>query len=285
MAEQNIRSRILSHLIAAAAGSALTFILIQKEPVREPAHGEQAVSESKPVVQVPKIPVIPTPPPPLDRAALLEAVSNAADSVASGTALPQSNAALVGRSFVLRLPFGCAGEMPDDGKQESWAGWRFNPKSRALRLTARASNLADAEWVKQLAGDMSFDAVEGFWIGRPWTRADQCRAGDSTTSNDMSSTPAQRLAIAQFYSPEGSRTLRRGDRPYSSTVKLEEDQSPSALGYQLQLEGKLSGFSDGQPVHCVQEKPAVEPRCLIAVEFERVAFVAPGKDEPIVEWR
>ena len=92
------------------------------------------------------------------------------------------------------------------------------------------------------------------------------------------------LGIAQFYSPDGPRTLRRGDRPYSSTVKLPEGEAPSPRGYQLQLEGKISGFADGQPVHCFQQDASVAPRCLIAVQFERVAFVAPDKPEPIVEW-
>lgn len=285
MAEQNIRLRILSYLIAAATGSALTFLLVEKEPGREPVEDKQAVQKPKPVVDVPKIPVIPTPPPPLDRAALLAAAASAADAVASGAALPQANAALVGRSFVLRMPFGCGGEMVDGKKSLPWAGWIFNPKSRALRLTARATDLADAEWVKQLAGEMTFDAVEGFWVRRPWTRADQCGTGDSALPDDLLSGPAQRLAIAQFYSPEGSRTLRRGDRPYSSTVKLEEDQLPSQRGYQIQLEGKLTGFPDGQPVRCLQQDPAVAPRCLIAVQFNRVAFVAPGQDKAIVEWR
>ena len=283
MAEKNIRLRFLSHLIAAAAGAALTFVLIDREEASEPAQEKQA-ENNRPVVQVPKIPVFPTPPPPLDRVALLAAAASAADAVASGTALPQSNAALVGRSFILRLPFGCRGEMTEE-KEESWAGWTFNSKSRALRLTARASNLADTDWVKQIAGEMTFDAAEGFWIRRPWTRTEQCGTGDHAPSDAILSAPAQRLAIAQFYSPEGPRTLRRGGRPYSSTVRLEEGESPSPGGYQLQLEGKLAGFPDGQPVHCVQHDSSVTPRCLIAVRFERVAFVVPGKDEPIVEWR
>jgi hypothetical protein len=285
MAEHNIRLRILSYLIAAAAGSALTFLLVEKEPAREPIEGRQAVQKPTPVVEAPKIPVIPTPPPPLDRAALLAAAASAADAVASGAPLPQSGAALVGRSFVLRMPFGCGGDMADEKKSLTWAGWAFNPKTRALKLTARAADFADREWVKQLAGEMTFDAVEGFWIRRPWTRADQCGTGDGAFSDDVLSGPAQQLAIAQFYAPEGSRTLRRGDRPYSSTVKLEQDQLPSQRGYQIQLEGKLRGFPDGQPVHCLQQDPAVAPRCLIAVQFDRVAFVAPGQDEAIVEWR
>lgn len=282
MAEQNIRLRILSHLMAVAAGSALTFILLDKEAGREPAGEKQAVPERKPADDAPKAPVIPTPPPPLDRAAVLAAAANAADAVASGAALPQSNAALVGRSFILRMPFGCRGEMTEE---ESWAGWTFNPKSRALRLTARANDLAGVEWVKQLAGAMTFDAVEGFWLRRPWTRAEQCEAGDRALSDAILAAPAQRLAIAQFYSPEEPRTLRRGDRPYSSTVKLGEGETPSSQGYQLQLEGKLKGFPDGQPVHCVQQDPSAAPHCLIAVAFDRVAFVVTGQDQPIVEWR
>ena len=285
MAEQNFRFRILSHLIAATAGSALTLLFVQKEVAREPTNDKPAVQEQTPVVQVPKIPVIPAPVPPLDRAGLIAAAASATDAVASGSAPLQSNTALVGRSFILRMPFGCGGEMADSEQKAEWAGWTFNPKSRALRLTAQGSNLADAEWMKQIAGSMEYDAVEGFWLRRPWTRAEQCGAEDSALSDAVLTPAAQRLAIAQFYSPQGSRTLRRGDRPYSATVKLEEGEGPSPLGYQLQLEGKLSGFPDGQAVHCVQDNPSVAPRCVIAVAFERVAFVAPGKEEPIVEWR
>lgn len=287
MAEQNIRLRILSHLIAAAAGSALTFALIHRAPAPE-QQPDQAAKPPAPVVEVPRIPVLPAPPPPLDRAALLAAAASAADAVASGAPLPQSNAALAGRSFVLRIPFGCHGEMAEKDA-DVWAGWSFNPKSRALRLTARSAALTDAAWVKQLASEMEFDAVEGFWLRRPWTSAEQCAAGDLAPSDTMPDalpdSAAQRLAIAEFYSPGGPRTLRRGGRPYTSTVKLEEGEGPSPAGYQLQLEGRLSGFPDGQPVHCSQETPATAPRCLIAVQFERVAFMAPGKDEPIVEWR
>lgn len=285
MAEQNFRSSVLGWLIAAAAGSALTFLLVAKEPVREPVETKADVKESKPVTQAPKIPVIPTPPPPLDRAALLAAAARAADAVASGAPLPPSNAALIGRSFVLRIAFGCGEEGQDETEPQSWAGWTFNPKSRALRLTVRSTDLADAQWVKPLAAGIAFDAVEGFWIQRPWTRADQCTAEEGALPLAVPNGPARRLAIAQFYSPEGSRTLRRGGRPYSSTVRLEEGRLPSPQGYQLQLEGRLSGFPDGQPVHCLQQNPAFDPRCLIAVEFERVAFVQPGVDDPIVEWR
>lgn len=285
MPEKNIRLRILSHLVAAGAGGALAFVLINKEMTPAPARNQQVVQQPKPVVEPPKIPVIPNLPPPLDRAALLAAAGDAADAVASGIPLPQGNAALVGRSFVLRMPFGCRGEMSEDAQEESWAGWTFNPKSRALRLTARATDLAKAEWVKQVAGEMTFDAVEGFWLRRPWTRAEQCGVDGLAPSDAMLDAAGQRLAIAQFYSPEGPRTLRRGDRPYSSTVKLEEGEVPSSRGYQLRLEGKLSGFPDGQPVHCSQDNPSIAPRCVIAVQFERVAFVAPGDEEPIVKWQ
>ncbi|KKW89483.1 hypothetical protein [Sphingobium chungbukense] len=283
MAEQNIRLRIVSHLIAAAAGSALTFALVARAPGPEPQPRASEPQQAAPKVNVPKIPVIPTPPPPLDRAALLSVAAAAADAAASGSAMPGSSAALVGRSFILRMPFGCRGEMTDDAK--SWAGWVFNPKSRALRLSARTTDLAGADWVTPLAGEMKFDAVEGFWIQRPWTRADRCARGEEAMSDAMPASSDQRLAIAQFFSPQSPRNLRRGDRPYASTIKLEEGETPSPQGYQIQLEGRITGFPDGQPVHCIQQDSAMMPRCVIAAEFERVAFIAPGKDEPLVEWR
>lgn len=283
MAEKNIRLHILSHLIAAAAGSALTFAFVVKAPEPEAASQRPTAPKPSPAVKEPESPIIPLPPPPLDRSALLSAAAAAADAIAGGSALPRSNADLLGRSFVLRLPFGCRGEKRDGEK--SWAGWVFNPKSRALRLSARTSDLGQADWMKELAGEMTFDAVEGFWIARPWTRADQCADLKKQTAGAMATALSEQLAIAQFFSPEGSRTLRRGERPYSSTVKLTEDEAPSAAGYQMQLEGRLTGFPDGQPVHCVQHDSDLPPRCVIAVEFERVAFIAPGKDQPLVEWR
>ena len=291
MAGMNIRLHILSYIMAAAAGAGLTFALTDRQP--QPADDQEA--PPAPVQATSTIPIIPVPTPPLDRAALLAATGRAMDAVAAGADLPQVNAGLVGRSFVLKLPFGCQGETQEaEGKDENkneneeaaeerWAGWTFNPATRALQLTARTTDFAEEDWAKALAGDLKFDAAEGFWIRHPWTAADHCLTNEPATSQE----PAENmhtLAIAQFFRPEGRRTLRRGGRPYSFTMKLDEGAEPSAKGYQLRLEGRVAGYADGQPIHCYQEAVSIHPRCLIAVEFERVGFIAPGKDELLVEW-
>jgi hypothetical protein len=287
MAGMNIRLRILSYVIAAAAGAGLTFALSQKQP--ETTDNKAVAPE--PARTAPTIPIIPVPTPPLDRAALLAASARAADAVASGSALPEANAGLVGRSFVLKLPFGCRGEMNEtqdkEGNErpaeESWAGWTFNPTSRALQLTARTTDFAQEDWARALAGDLKFDAAEGFWIRHPWTAADHCLANETGASAE-SAKNMQTLAIAQFFRPDGPRTLRRSGRPYRFTMKLDEGMDPSAEGYQLRLEGRVAAFADGQPIHCYQESVSARPRCLIAAEFERVAFIAPANEKLLVEW-
>lgn len=286
MVGMNIRLRILSYVVAAAAGAGLTFALSEGQPETTDSN----ISAPEPVQATPTIPILPVPTPPLDRAALLAATARAMDAVAAGSGLPEVNAGLVGRSFVLKLPFGCRGEMqgPEakdengEPEDETWAGWTFNSTSRALQLTARTTDFAQEEWVKDLAGDLKFDAAEGFWIRHPWTAADHCltnEAGRGDAAEDV-----QTLAIAQFFRPDGPRTLRRSGRPYRFTMKLEEGADPSAVGYQLRLEGRIAAYADGQPIHCHQESVSSRPRCLIAAEFERVAFIAPASDKLLVEW-
>lgn len=46
---------------------------------------------------------------PLSRADLLDAAARAASAYAAGEPPPSENLALAGRSFILRLPFGCTG--------------------------------------------------------------------------------------------------------------------------------------------------------------------------------
>lgn len=276
MSGQHTKFLILTHVIAFAAGAGAFWIGTTGAPQKAKP---LPTATAMPAVTAPKIPAIPVPLPALSRPAILAATAQAADATASGKALPKANLALVGRSFVVRLPFGCKGQMEQE--TQDWAGWRFDPKTMALRLTARLTRFEGDEWVKAIAGDMAFDGVEGVWIRRPWTSAESCpkQNADSASSQDE-----QTVALAQFFSPTSSRTLRRGDRPYASTQKLDGDQVPSADGYILELRGRMAAFADGQPIHCQQEAPSVRPRCMISVQFENVSFMSPGNDEPIVEW-
>src|SRR3546814_10529086 len=97
----------------------------------------------------------------------------------------------------------------------------------------------EPDWVRALAGELRFDAVEGFWIRRPWTSSERCapalqpapETADAGAESDVDEAPevagppppvpveSQTVGIAQFFAPAGRRTLRRGTRPYSATVK------------------------------------------------------------------
>src|SRR3546814_5115234 len=107
---------------------------------------------------------------------------------------------------------------------------------------------------------LRFDAVEGFWIRRPWTSSERCapalqpapETADAGAESDVDEAPevagppppvpveSQTVGIAQFFAPEGRRTLRRGTRPYSATVKARpgtpptrSEEAPAELPYPI----------------------------------------------------
>lgn len=222
---------------------------------------------------------------PLDRAQLLAATAAAADATASGKPLPVRNTGLVGRSFVIRLPFGCRGPLTD--MESDWAGWSYDPKTEALKLRAQSAIWSDMPWVKAIAGETPFEAVEGFWIRWPWTSAESCPDGSSEEPMDRTSGISERqtVGIAQFFVPGGPRTMRRGPRPYAVTLKADEDIAAKPRQYHLLVSGRVTGFVDGQSIHCWNEADDLRPVCLIAAEFSRVAFENAADGSLVSEWR
>ncbi|OHT21679.1 hypothetical protein [Edaphosphingomonas haloaromaticamans] len=219
---------------------------------------------------------------PIDRASLLAAVAAAADATASGGPLPAENAELAGRAFTLRLPFGCDGPLPEAGN--IWAGWTYNPGTKALKLIVHPERWDTGNWVHQLAGDTAFEAVEGFWIRRPWTVSEACPVGgDAGASSDTTEASVrQTVALAQFFRPETPRNLRRGKRPYAFTIRQEAEAVPG--DFRLRINGRIVAFADGQPIHCRNEVPAERPICVINVEFTQVAF-EDAQAKTLTEWR
>lgn len=231
-----------------------------------------------------KPPVTPVPLLPLERPQLLAAAAAAADAVAGGQPLPVQNTSLVGRTFVIRLPFGCNGPLAE--LESEWAGWNYNPKTRALKLRAQPELWSNEPWVRAIAGDTPFEAVEGFWVRRPWTNAQSCPAAIDEEPADTEGDAAERqtVGIAQFFAPGAPRTMRRGSRPYAVTLKAGEDIPDAPREYQLLLSGRVTGFADGQPVHCWNEADSLRPVCLIAAEFSRVAFEDVAGGKTLSEW-
>lgn len=223
------------------------------------------------------------------RADLLAAAAAAADEVAAGNTLPKSNLELTNREFELRLPFACG-----DGVLGKWGERSFDPETRVLRATFRPQNWGDDPVFERLAAGTPYDAAEGFWIERPWTRAEQCPPapalspgpppvpGNGTAPQPMAAEGT--LALVQYFSPDSSRTLRRGNRPYTYTAKLAAERQTPPLGLHVKLVGRISGFADGQPIHCVVKSPSKPPICAIAVEFTQVVLEDASTGESLSEW-
>lgn len=219
----------------------------------------------------------------LGRGDLIAAFARAGDASAAGQPLPDANRQLVGRTFNLKLPFGCNGEA---GKERPvWAGWTFDSKGRALKVFAAPERWTDADWVKPIAGDLPHEAVEGFWIERPWTSSEDCPAGIASSTDLAASDERQTMGIAQFFAPDSPRTFQRGSRPYSHTIRVRDPAEIKGRAFRLALSGRVTGFPDGQPIRCVQTSPDRRPVCLIAVELARVSFEDPRDGSVLAEWR
>lgn len=136
---------------------------------------------------------VPRPEPPLDRVSLLAAVAEAASATAAGAETPESVRALDGRQFEVRIRFGCRG--PSKELDDRWLGWSFDPEKRRIRLRAKPTISKDVPLVAQLGGEQ-FEAVEGFWIPRPWLLQAVCPAA-AAVQGAQDQPQAQRTAEAQ----------------------------------------------------------------------------------------
>lgn len=233
---------------------------------------------------------------PLGRADILDAMSAAADAAAAGAAPPPPNADLVNRSFELHLPIGCSG-----GAIGSWGTWTINRSTNVLRVSFHRQSWDADSLFAQIAGGLTYDAAEGFWIERPWTQSEQCPPDPA--SNPASATPptaqpqeatadepqpqalpTNTVALVQYFSPESPRTLRRGDRPYTFTVKLPADAVATPRTFRIKVSGRIDAFADRQPVHCVVSDAARPPVCGIAVEFGEIVLEDAVTGERLAGW-
>jgi hypothetical protein len=249
---------------------------------------KQAVNSANAVQQqtVPRL-AIPVPKPPLDREQLLVASLRAATAFAAGADDPELQRNLADRKFEFRIRFGCEGAGEPDANEP--LGWTYDPKTRALKVRAApALSLKDAP-VKAIAGE-AFEAVEGFWLRRPWLlspvclRAQENAAADSTSKGGpFAEPPPQNVGIAQFFTKSEPRTLRRSGRPYEATTRLETDQPPTG-GFDLVLAGRLVALPDGRVIACTRSPDGERPACLISVEFGKVSIERADTHEQIAQW-
>jgi hypothetical protein len=274
-----------------ASVAAVLALAMGCSPKQEPAPPPPAESAPPPAP--------PPAPPVLGRADLLEAVAQAASAAALGAPAPEGATALAGRRFALRLPFGCFGPTADAN-----AGYAYDAEKQTLKVTVKPESWTDAGWARALVGTPQTEAIEGFWIRRPWIRSEACPAAPAappagaappeapSAKVDRSPTPAppparpatpERIGIARVFEAGGSRLPRRGGRAYEVTEKAPQEPTPGRGGFRLLIEGRIAQPEAGGPVRCRVVSPEQPPVCLILADIDRVAVEA-ADGRQLAEW-
>lgn len=243
--------------------------------------------EAEPVAEPPPAPVIPAPAA-LTRAELLAAVSRAASAYASGEPAAGPDP-LVGRPFAIRLPFGCGGPQPaaSDGAGDGLAQATWGPERRTIQLSLTPGDWMSTALVSTTAGGSDWEAVEGFWVARPWLGAETCSGvrADPLQSGQGAPSP-QTVGLAAVFKADESRVGRRNGRAYAFTVRAEGDAplTAPANGFRAVVEGRLAAFPGGQAIRCRASGPDQRPVCIAAIQLDRVAFTT-AAGEVLSEWR
>jgi hypothetical protein len=240
----------------------------------------------------PQLPALPIAEPPLDRRALLRAISEAASARAAGTADLQAQRLLDGMLFEVRFRFGCPG---DEGESRRWT---FDAQEHALRFRIEPEVIASTPLIEQL-GLSGVESVFGFGIERPWMLDASCPAEppDKPDEDPGRPTPAPDehlasnhgganeplFAVAQFFSDQDSRTHLGSERPLSTTARLAEGEVPGGSGYDLVLSGRLERLADGRVIACKVQHSDESPACVVSARFDRIAITKPGGGV-IAEW-
>lgn len=245
---------------------------------------------------------VPRPEPALDRAGILAAVAQAASASAAGVDGAAAQKGLDGRQFEFRIRFGCMG--PSNNLRDASLGWSLDSETQTLRVRARPTVSADDRLVLELAGG-KFEAVEGFWVPRPWLLQSLCPAAAAVKAPEAPSEadalpPAKgaaarpdepdpstvwpRVGIAQFFDETESRTGRRSMRAYEAVKTLEPDQPIGSQGFNLVLAGRLKALPGRGVIACASKNADSPPDCIVSADFDRVWIERPDTREIIAEW-
>lgn len=246
---------------------------------------------SPPAPSAPKAERAPLPLPkvqgPLGRAELLEAAALAADAFAAGEPLPREVSVLSGRQFDLRLPFGCAGPVPPE-VEEIQLGWRYDAEAESLRVRALPQAWPLDPWAPGSVSASSapaIEAIEGFWIARPWTSVDTCPGRPGNAPQLPGPAPVQTLGIAQFFAADGSRVGRRDGEAYQAVEAVAPEALNVNQGFRLRLRGRISPAPGGGPIVCrAPAGPDARPVCLVSALFDQVAIENPATNATLATW-
>ena len=246
------------------------------EPVEtQPVPAQPASPSSAPVATI------------LGRADLLAATVQAASAYAAGER-PEGADPLVGHRFAIRIPFGCSGPQPtsENAPADGLARWSWGTGNRTIQLTLTPADWTEAALVADGDKEAGQEAVEGFWIPRPWLTSTDC-SSVAVDPLQAAATAPQTVGLAAVFDADDSRIGRRDGRAYAFTVRPTGEVPLTAPlgGYRLVLEGRLASFADGRAIRCRAGNPDQRPVCVAAIRLDRVAFTDADGGLVLSEWR
>lgn len=277
-------------ILAAALVSAAALPLVQCDRATDAPPGP--VPADPPVVAAEKTnPAAPQPQTALSRGDLINAAARAASAYAEG-ATSATTDPMIGRSFTVRMPFGCSGPSMTGGPdaEQGIARWSWGDDNKTIQLSLSPGDWTDSALIAAPLGTRAaatWEAVEGFWVPRPWMTAEACPSAPTDPLLTVGATASpQTFGIAAVFEAEGSRVGRRNGRAYAFSVRPEAGQTLVAPvgGYRLVLEGRVVGFSGGRAIRCKASGPDQRPVCVLAARMDRVAFEDAG-GAVLTEWR
>jgi hypothetical protein len=254
------------------------------DPVSTDVQTETPTAPKKPAA-----PIVLAPPPALTRGDLVSAAGQAASAFSEGKPLTSADP-LVGRRFAVRLPFGCNGPTPADasvGEGGGLAAWTWGPDRKTIQLRMAPSDWTGSAMLAKAGASDNWEAVEGFWIPRPWLASESCPAVRSDPlQTGVSPASPQTVGLAAIFEAGGSRLGRRNGRAYEYTVRAKGGAPlvrPEA-GFRMLLEGRVTSFPSGRAIECRASGPDERPVCIVAIELDRVAY-EDSSGSTLSEWR
>ena len=280
----------------------------------------------------------------VDRRQLLLAVNEAVSAAATGMDDTSAQASLIGRQFILKLPLGCSGESDaasgwiyDEASQRLTikatpdmslaeledvlppvpnAPLASTPATEdaATKNAVTANEPLEKSTTSSSATSSNvprpnkIEAVDGFWIPRPWIFTDTCPvdpnanmalvsdkvepalAGSNAVKTTTETDPVDdnalppTIGIAHFYTARDPRVGRRNGQAYRITKRVTEEERPNPQSLRLVLRGRLGMLAGGKVIQCSTPKDASHPRCVISASFDRVSFENANGSIIYAEW-
>jgi hypothetical protein len=165
--------------------------------------------------------------------------------------------------------------------------WRYDSKAQALRINVHpVAWTAQGWWPAEEANGV--EAIEGFWVARPWTSSEACPGGGdrpAAAGTEPVTLPGQTLALGQIFLAESGRGGRRDGKPYEAVVQVAEDQLDASRGFRLRISGRIARAGNVGPVRCRQPAgPEQRPICLISVVMDEVSVENSASGSTLATW-